>query len=92
MEKLNKVKEEKKTERDLKLSGKQIFLEKSQLASLILEPEDDENDEESKQDKEGRDDDEEYNDDDIDDEERVFYDKSLYALEEGITEEDVDFD
>ena len=81
MEKLQKFKEESKTEKDLKPSGREIFESKSKIGNLVLEVEED--DEEFGE--EGDDDDEE--------EDVVFYDKALYALEEGINDdEEVDFD
>ena len=70
MEKLQKLKEERKTEKDLKLSGKQIFEDKFGLSNLVLEGEDE--DEEDFKGEDGSDDEE-------DDEDVKFYDKALYA-------------
>ncbi len=60
---------------------------------MALEGEfDDEEEEEFKEDRGTRDDEDEDDEDDDDNENKRFYDKDLFAKEEGITEEDIDFD
>ena len=85
-EKMRIIKEEMRTDRDLKLTGKQLF----ETRKGILEDfkiEDEEDDEEFKDDEGGVPDDEE---DEEDAEKGVaFYDKALY---EADLEEDVEFD
>jgi hypothetical protein len=73
------LKAERKTDNDLKPTGRQLFEQRQKagnITSLILDEEDDEEEskEESKNDGDDYDEDEEE-----DDENMVFYDKNLYA-------------
>lgn len=65
MIKLKKQREENKTEKDLKLTGRQLFEDKKTLLDFKLDEEDDE--------------DEEFKDEADSDEDAFCYDKELYA-------------
>jgi len=86
MEKLKMLKDAFKTENDLKPSGRQLFEDKMKLGNLGLD--DLEEDEEEFKDDKGTADEEEF---DEPEEGCGYYDKDLYAQEEGL-QEDVDFD
>jgi hypothetical protein len=87
MEKLRKIKEDRKTDQDLKPTGKQLFEEKigKGLGDFKLEVDgEDEGEEYKDEEGEASDSDEE--------EQKPIYDKSLFAQEEELAGEDVDFD
>ena len=90
MEKLRKIKEEKKTEFDLKPSGRQIFEMRSTKGGIddLRSLEVDEGDDEEFKDEEATANESE---DEDEEEQATIYDKDLFAKEEGIAE-DVDFD
>lgn len=83
MEKIRKLKEEKRTENDLKPSGRQLFEMRKGLAEIKLDEADLEEDGEEFKDEEGA-------GEDSEEDEAFYYDKALYAADEN--EEDVDFD
>lgn len=82
-EKMRRMKEEMLTERDLKLTGRQLFEGKKMIIDDIKIDED-EDDEEFKDDEFGDD------QDDEDEEDPLFYDQALYDAQ--ALEEDVDFE
>lgn len=82
MEHLQKIKEERKTEKDLKPTGRQIFeMSKKGLMDIKLEEEGEEDAEEFKDQNEAE---------DSEDDEAFYYDRALY--DNDANEEEVDFD
>lgn len=84
MEKLQKIKEENRTERDSKPTGRQLFEKNKEFLNFKLEADDEEGEEDDNDNEEFK------NQEDSGEDEAFCYDKELYA--EVNEDEDVDFD